>query len=274
MGTLRNNTTQMFGWSTLLGTALVMSAPALSHAALFTDNFNRPDSADINAPSTGQGGSLAPLTYTLQTQATAAISGNSLSLTGATQGTMRIDHNFVDSAITSGGGFIISFTANPVINPAENARKDDWLAVMIGRDANNALTHVYGGAYTILFRDNGSLQSFMGGSLDISSKTYAPGAIETSYQFELRVETSSFALGAPATVTLSVNGTEIDINGSAIGNVRTFNWITDNLNYISFEAFNSTSTIDNVSITAIPEPASLSLLTLAGGLLLARRRRA
>src|SRR5436309_2259137 len=82
---------------------LIVHARNAAAASLFGDSFSRANSTNVSASTSGQSGSLAPLTY-YQTP-DAQIENQQLRLgVGSPSGDFVFpDHNFTDAAITSAG---------------------------------------------------------------------------------------------------------------------------------------------------------------------------
>ena len=92
------------------GFSLADSAQALT---LFADNFNRDDNTSLNALDTGKAGALGALDWVEQNSGGgAAITTNAVRIgeTGGGGGwaISYVDHNFVDSSISSSGTFTVS----------------------------------------------------------------------------------------------------------------------------------------------------------------------
>lgn len=128
-----------------------------------------------------------------------------------------------------------------------------------------------------------SLLSFYDGTSLITSVAFTTlNTYPTGDAFVLNIETPDAYDGSgTATISLTINGQTIDLNGAGVGTDYTRAGLTSN--YINFGgapgdlAYDANTTIafDNLSISAVPEPGTVSLL-LGGGLvfsmLRARRR--
>ncbi len=81
---------------------------------LFSDNYNRPDSTDIDASAVGTGGVLVPLVYVESFEGSGLatsiqIRNNQLNLAyGAGMSNLFLEHNFIDAAILEADGFSVS----------------------------------------------------------------------------------------------------------------------------------------------------------------------
>ena len=173
---------------------------------------------------------------------------------------VSLDHNFTDSAITTGGGFRISFDFTTLHN--------HWSALSLGRTETSRISSgvspiVTNAAtdYGFLLNTTGGWQVFSGGNQEGSGSSGVSGA----NAIDLVVETTGFTVGTAAKATLSMNGVE--------QHVHEFTWDADGTNYLSIESWrDGVGVVDNFSISAIPEPTT-ALLGGLGMLCLLRRRR-
>jgi hypothetical protein len=95
---------------------------------LFSDAFDRPDSADVDTSTAGMSGLLAPLSYF--EYGTASVQGWQLFLSGNT-GNVVPQHDFTDAVILADGGFVIEFDLNPP-NSNDGAGYADWVGAVLG----------------------------------------------------------------------------------------------------------------------------------------------
>ncbi len=175
-------------------------------------------------------------------------------------------------AALAGGGYRISFDWT-----STNSASDNWVAWSIGfptlaalaepgTRVNNAETD-----FGILFRGNGGVQYFDNNVATTSTETFSAASL--NHQVVIEFKFDSYAEGSDVVASAWVDGTNV-LPG------YTFQW-NNNDGAVYFElgsyelpaADGAPGTlIDNLSISAIPEP-SLSLLLAAGGLTSLRRRR-
>ena len=191
-------------------------------------------------------------------------------------GRLVIDHNFTDAAITTSGGFTISYN---YFVPASASGSDNWLAIMVGQTSGTVNTDSSaqvvdsGSDFGMLLRGNGGYDSFNGGGGD-NSGTTALNYGTTAKQVVLTILTTSFASGNSATISATVNGSAIDLNGAAVGNDRVITWDAGGANYIQFEDYNNDGYgMNNLVISTVPEPGTMALAALGGASLLFWRRR-
>lgn len=88
----------------------------------------------------------------------------------------------------------------------------------------------------------------------------------------LELFTSSAALNSPATLRLTLNSTVVDINGAAPGTDYAFTWDGQGEAYGGFGSnINAYYLVDDLVVSAIPEPSAIG--AMATGLVLLKRRR-
>jgi len=207
------------------------------------------------------------------------ISANALVMQGGDKRSQIIAplHNFVDAAITDTGGFAIDFTANPT---GSNTSMH-WLAVSFGHTYADAVDAPDGvtvlnepdADFGILFRGDGRFSTFGDGTFGGHAGTYASGhGPDDFFDFHIAVETDSFDAGQPATVRVFVNNQELDV-GPALGDELFFMWDADESNYISLESRILPSVVGDFTVSTIPEPSTLVLLTRTPRIQVSRPRR-
>src|SRR5688500_11689205 len=159
--------------------ALFLSAPPslaqLQPVLLFKDTFDvSGPTTDLSAESaTRQSGTLAPLTFTR----TGAEEGVRLGADDApgmlrlSNGNIALDHNF-----TEGGEFNIEFDLNPGV---DDSTSTDWVAIIFGATGKNPFVNASDGM-GILFRNNGQIEVWDGGTRIFGGATDLPGGIPTA----------------------------------------------------------------------------------------------
>jgi hypothetical protein len=228
---------------------------------MFADNFDRPNSTGLNASTVGKSGTLGALNWVQKVGSggNASISGNSLFATGSTSGFSMsyVDHNFINAAISGGGGFSISidlehYSTQGTVRLAgiamgmSKAEAEGW--------AHNVPT---GFTYADLFvgyRGNQSaIQVFENGT-EVINNTTAGDASTLPKKLKIDFTCSDFNVGS------TVNY-EITFGGAAMG-TGSFTWSGTNENYIGvysnmFPASGTTGQMDDFAVAAlIAEPPS------------------
>jgi hypothetical protein len=254
-----------------------IAVPASAATLLFSDNFDtvQVGASVFNTPSAlsaDQSGSAATRNYTIN-----ALSGWDGAFQRGNGGTwlmyagtsgfgdsdMRgsLNYDIADAANTLGQALQISFNIS-VIN---GVAADDWTSFTIG--TQNPFVNAGSVGFGALFRDNGATQQFSNGPEIGNSATFTDGQLITFILSDATGSGSAFSdsNGANDLVKMYVNGT------------LTNTWSNLNLDaadqFISFHANNTVANIDNLTITAIPEPGA-ALLGSLGLIALLRRRRA
>ncbi len=243
-------------------------------AVLFADNFNRPNSGDLNASTDGKSGTLGALDWIqLGSVGSMEIDNNQLrggdDLAGGGWSMSYLDHNFVDSAITDAGGFNI--TIDLVNYATSGATRHMGIAMgMSETDAagwshNNPNNLDYVDLFAGYRGNQSAIQVFESSDMVIDNTgAGGPGTLPKTLQVDFLF--SSFDAGSPVDYVVTFGGDEMG-TGS-------FNWSGTDENYIGVynNLSNNQGVMDNFAITPIPEPTALSLVLL-GALATLRRRR-
>ena len=258
---------------------------ASAQSVLLSDSFNTGgasgsvDSFNGSAASR-QTGSLTGTGYTSK-GALENINANQVVFAGGFGGggpsRLFINNDFASgsagSAITTSGGFTISYN---FFAPASASGSGNWLGIIVGETSafvntdnwiqiNNSAT-----PFGMLLKGNGGYQSFSDGTQGNGSQpalTLNYGS--TANQVVLTFLTTSFASGSSATVSATVNGTAINLGADA-----NITWGAGGQNYIQFEDYqNDGYGMNNLVISTVPEPGTMTLAALGGASLLFWRRR-
>lgn len=228
---------------------------------MFADNFDRPNSTDLNASTLGKSGSLGALNWVekVGSGGDASVSGSSLFATGSTSGFSMsyLDHNFINAAISSGGGFSISidlehYSTQGTVRLAgiamgmSKAEAEGW--------ADNVPT---GFTYADLFvgyRGNQSaIQVFENGT-EVINDTTAGDASTLPKKLKIDFTCLDFNVGSTVNYVIT-------LGGAAMG-TGSFTWSGTNENYIGvysnlFPASGTIGQMDDFAVTAlVAEPPS------------------
>lgn len=263
-------------WNILVAAVAMVflaTGSSLADITLFGDTFDRPDSTDLNASTAGKSGTLGALTWVqLGSGGGMEILSNQLkggdNGAGGGWGVSYPDHNFTDAVISSGGEFTVAFDLGPVISGGgtrftgfavghSKAEMDGWSA---NNPALFASDFFFGydptGTKEVKVFINGGTQDYQQGiNLDAGALLSVRFSNITDFNSSSSVSYEAF------------------ING---GSVKTgsFTWSGTNENYLGLYSNYTVrgGLMDNFTVTAIPEPATLSLAVLTGLALLMRRR--
>src|ERR1044071_1320811 len=139
------------------------------------------------------------------------------------------NYNFTD-----GSEFTVEFQLNPgANNPGHDS--DNWAAVVLGASNKGSFVNASDGL-GVLFRNNGLIQVFDGNAaVYASDPTNALPAGELNVRFEAK--TANFKGISPATVSMFVNGTQVQIGGGT--NISYVKQTGLRNNYITFEGIGS-----------------------------------
>ncbi|MDF3129355.1 PEP-CTERM sorting domain-containing protein [Kiritimatiellaeota bacterium B1221] len=229
----------------------------LQAEVIFQDSFDTA-STDINADlGTRQSGPSATQTYhEFGTSGNASISGNTLVVARTSGATtdynteLNLDFGSV-AALTVGGSFQVEFDVLTVgnlftgfaFNGVQNQTRPvvddttDFGFLLLGSG--------HGSAGEISVRE---------GTGEVSRATPAFGISGT---IQLMVHTTGITTGNGFTVEMTVDGNTVDLDSSSAGTAFSGYWSSDSL-YMDFNHYGTgTSTFDNFSVTAIPEPSSI-----------------
>ncbi len=263
--------------------AITLAGPA-SAVVLLTDNFNTAqDGANFNDQpglSNDQGGTLDPLTSSISytgsrpwsvrrgfTDGGSYVSEMALIGNGTPYGDPNglntyssLDRNFATDANNAGALLEVKFN----IKVFAGLDPSDWGAVQIGSVQNSFITGASNN-FGSLFRDNGATQQFNAGTTVGSTVTFNDGDLITLLLSNAAGTGSAFnSDGATDVLKMYVNNTLADT------------WTNLNFGsgdgYLTFASHNGNLAIDNLVISAIPEPGAAFLGGFGMFALLRRRR--
>jgi hypothetical protein len=264
----------------LLIPALCLSTISAEAVLLFGDNFNAPDTNNLDL--SDQTGRRSGLTTAIQVRSSMiqhGIVGNQLNFLNGGTGRVRFhddpDNNTATAGtwhdwgsstgaqILAGGGLRVEFDWI-----AGNTTSDNWVAFDMGHsgDVGEPAFRVNDPSNDIgiLFRFNGATEIFDNGVNLGAGGSVTPVLglrhIIIDYAF------NSFADGTPVAMNAFENGTQVYTgNFSWSGNAGQL--------YMELETLENTL-IDNLMISTIPEPSGIALGMLGGfGLTMCRRRK-
>jgi hypothetical protein len=258
--------------------ALTIASPASASTLLFADNFNTSLMGDgaFNTPSAlsaDQSGTAATKSYTTSLGGGwdgAYQRGNGGTWLmyagqggfGSTNMAGSLNYDIAAAANALSSALDISF--NMSVSGSINLDTTQWTSFTIG--GVNPFVNDASVGFSSLFRDNGGTQQFSNGGQIGSSATFTDGQL---IRFTISDSTGS---GSAFTSNGANDVVKMYVNGSL---TNTFTGLDLNTNdqFISFNARGTIANIDNLSITAVPEP-SAALLGGLSVLALLRRRRA
>ena len=288
-------TTAAFKSVLVIAATLSFASTAPGQTVLFSDNFNRANNDVLSAETTGMAGTLAPLNYLETWQAgnpgnasILQINNNTLSKIGTGMGIGALDHNFTDAAILAGGGFRVAMDVT--VGTSGDDLPDRYggfggglsLAEVNGfQDENDTdfgprgtISNVGSQVDQDLYGHTGVADFYISLSLQNNLQIFKGGLLEGQYAVTpaanrtVEVEFSFADFNAGSKVNFAVWFEGAPVTGSF------FNWSGTDQNFLGFSLRSSTVVIDNLTISAIPEPSSLALLALGAGLWIALRRQA
>jgi len=257
--------------------ALTIASPTSASTLLFLDNFNTASLGDGNFNNDiarDQSGTAATKTYTTSLGGGwdgAYQRGNGgawLMYAGAggfgsTNMAGSLNYDIAAAANTLSSALDLSF--NMTVSGALGGDTSLWTSFTIGGGQNPFVNDASVG-FSSLFRDSGQTQQFSNGVVIGSSATFTDGQL---IRFTISDSTGS---GSAFTSNGNTDVVKMYVNGSLTNTFTGLNLdATDQ--FISFNARDTIAHIDNLSITAVPEP-SAALLGGLSVLALLRRRRA
>ncbi|QJE96332.1 arylsulfatase [Luteolibacter luteus] len=256
--------------------------PAPTTADLFLDTFNRAAAVDIDASNSGMSGSRVPPLGSgttwfegwegSGTTDSIQITDNILQMaTGAGMSESGVNHNFTGQDIVDAGGFSVSLRVLSLNSDATDTA-NRYAGFGVGLNAAQAAAgNDIGTANPPPIRGNGTVigtaDCFLELDLNGNVKMWADGAVvatvpvgKTKGTLTASFACSSFAAGAPVTVSAYFDGEQLDLDPSSAAATRNFAWDEANANYLALSArATGFAQMDNFAVRKLPLAASLGL---------------
>lgn len=230
---------------------------------LFSDSFDRIDSADVNLGSaSNQEGIFAPLTYDVfanNTPNVSAVSSNELLLSVDGSGNIRavpqVDLSDQGAAIAAAGGFEIAYRVNAGVDFTNVYHSAYFTSLILGQEgivenAGTGSANAYYGLFVTIF-GNGAVRAYSQGTnlLDVVNADYG-NAYLTGQPNAVRliVETDGILTSCSNRFTLYINDVEV---GSS-----NFFWKTSNDLSLALEAANYSARFDHLDPSVDPTNTS------------------
>jgi hypothetical protein len=226
---------------------------------LFQDNFNVSTlSSDVNFENNlgrQNGGSVGVLSFSERPDTAASGLFDDFTQVNSPDAPGALALNITDFVwvapnynFTDGGDFTLEFRLNPgANNPSHDSA--NWAAVVFGASAKGSFVNASDGM-GILFRNDGRIQVFDGTvAIYGSDITNALPAGELNVRIEAR--TSNFKGISPATSSMFVNGTQVQIGGGT--NMSAVKQTGFRNNYLTLEGIGDglVHTFDNLKVSAL-----------------------
>lgn len=260
---------------------LLVACFGSAHATtvIYTDNFNIDDTTSLDdSNQTGRHSGTAAGDILLRSGGVQmTITGGSLGFkTADPAGRVRFQptslpvntlYNFAagvtGSSILADGGFRFEFDWTP----DNTTNNDGWVSLSAGYTSFDTTVRVNQTAtdYGILFRNTGGVNYFDNGSASTGTSFDVSGGAFTRHA-SIDFYFGSFADGSNVTANAYVDSTLVSSHN--------FTWDGNSgALYLELGNLGSQKSLDNLSISTIPEPSAPGLAALAGVLAVGRRRR-
>jgi hypothetical protein len=247
-------------------------------AVLFSDSYDRANDTNISASSVGQGGTLSPMPYVESwegsgTATSIQISSNKLEVAnGVGMSNLYLNHNFTDAEISTAGGFSVSLDVLSIVTSDDLANRFGGFGLGMtldeaanAKDINDSPTTmrargILAGATTV-----GICDFFVDTALDNKLRVWSNGVNLATVDVASYVGTIKVDFTVPDFNIGTLVSAAVYFNGNLM-TTQTFDWDNAEANYVglSGRAPGAGAFLDNLSITTIPEPATLVLLALGG----------
>jgi hypothetical protein len=253
----------------ILSSLLVFVSGSAQASVFLSDSFDSATSGLNDNLATRQAGSEANKDWLAGGNGASTIVSDELLITHSGNSSDRNVYLDLDlrstSGLLAGGSFTISFdmTANSSYSGFFIGSDNLGGRPMVGPLANND--------FQMLIRSSSGNSSvyYDGGSSSYGTASVGTGMKSWVFTFD----TVDFDSGTPYTASLTIDGSEYDLNAGAAGTTLSRNW-DGGAQYIGFTTRNSNTIVDNFELAVIPEPSAL-LLAVVGllGCGLFRRRK-
>jgi hypothetical protein len=220
---------------------------------LYADTFDRPEGTELNAQYTGKSGTLGALTYTgeaFPAESDVDILSESLRINSSTSngddgGLVYInDHNFLDAAILSSGGFSASVEIAQYSTAGSNRPAGLSLGSSLAElDSQSAASGAGSPAdlFVALRQTTDTLEIYKNGVLDLTESV--TGALVPTAPTTMRVECSFSDFNSSSTVTYKVFFDDVEATSGS------FMWSGTEENYIGLQSNTTNNTrFDNLEI--------------------------
>ena len=240
----------------LAAAALAGLAGAASASVVYQDNFNRTGSLNASTPSPTD---TAGATWTAGTSiTTTAASGGYASLTSTSS------MAYLPFTPVSGNIYTLTASLDPTSGNTTN-----WLALGFFPQSASSVGSAPDAAASVMVleRDNRESQVFNGDGASVNGPT-SPNSGYTTWSITLNTTQSNW----------TTSFSEVGVSGET--NFQTFTYGGSNganptINTVGFGTNSLAGTVQNFTLVAVPEPATLGLVAVGGlGLLLLKRRKA